>query len=39
MIHAIRRAVRAACYLCVGDGHVDGMTCRRCGGSGTEPGT
>jgi DnaJ-class molecular chaperone len=33
------RALFAACYNCIGDGTVSGVTCRRCGGSGIEPGT
>ena len=28
----------AACYNCIGDGVINGKTCRRCGGSGIEPG-
>ena len=29
----------ADCYNCVGTGVANSVICRRCGGSGTEPGT
>jgi DnaJ-class molecular chaperone len=36
---AIIRALRIHCFNCVGSGTINGATCRRCGGSGIEPGT
>jgi len=27
------------CFNCIGTGTANGVTCRRCGGSGIEPGT